>query len=277
MQSNKKGVVIAAATVLLAAFFMPWIKYIVGVSAWDLIFGQASPLIDNPVKYLLVLVPVSAGIIAYNAAFNNENYPISKGLLFSAPILSIVIVYVIILLQIDESGGSISGSAFEGLGSVLGIGFWLTLIAAVILPFMRSQPQNVAPITTTTADTAVGNTTPGNLAPTNKTTALSQKQIGIGLVIIGVLSMILSTQDQFFTQKRTTSEEIYSIFMDNYSSNPRINKEAKQIVLFSGLAATLLGGFLLYKEWKTIKPETSTSIAAVDENESTASSTKASR
>ena len=139
--NNNKSLGIALAAILLAAFFMPWFKFFVSINAWEMVFGNVGDMIDSPVRYLAIIIPVSGLIIIYSVAFNNEKYPISKRLLFALPLVTIVIIGIIIIGKIGESGngGEIGNSNFGELIKALGIGFWLTLISSILLPFISKK------------------------------------------------------------------------------------------------------------------------------------------
>jgi hypothetical protein len=149
MKSDNKNLVIALAAILLAAFFMPWLKFFVSVSAWDMVFGNVGDMIDSPVRYLAIIMPVSGLIIIYSAAFNNEKYPISKQLLFALPLITLIIIGIIIIGKIGESGngGEIGNADVGELIKAFGIGFWLTLISSIILPFKSKKSIIIKPTT----------------------------------------------------------------------------------------------------------------------------------
>lgn len=145
MQTNNKAVIITLAAILVAAFFMPWVKFFVSLSAWDMLFGEAGQYIDTGFKYIAILIPISGAVIVYGEAANNENYPINKGLLFKIPIITFVVLIVAIVSKINDGGGRLRSSDLENITKVFGIGFWLTLIASVILPFISSQAVSKTP------------------------------------------------------------------------------------------------------------------------------------
>lgn len=149
MKPDNKNLCIALAAILLAAFFMPWFKFFVSINAWDMVFGDVGDMIDSPVRYLAVIIPLSALIIIYSAAFNNEKYPIPKQLLFGLPLVALVIIGIVIIGKIGESGngGEIGSSDFGELIKALGIGFWLTLISSIVLPFRSKKSIIIKPAT----------------------------------------------------------------------------------------------------------------------------------
>jgi hypothetical protein len=146
MQTSNKGVIITLSAILVAAFFMPWVKFFVSLSAWDMLFGQAAAYIDTGFKYIGILIPVAGALIIYGAAFNKENYPLSKRFLFLLPVLTLIVIAVAIDAKIRDSGGGIRNSDVDNIIKIFGIGFWLTLIASVVLPFLNSQPGSKPPI-----------------------------------------------------------------------------------------------------------------------------------
>lgn len=132
--TNKNKIIIVAA-VLVLAFFMPWLKYFLSLSGWDMVFGSLGSVIDSGLKILVILIPVSAGIILYGAAYNNENYPISKSILFRVPLVTIIITTLVIMTNMDELG-----AGFGDFLGLLSIGYWLTLIGSIVLPYLRTEP-----------------------------------------------------------------------------------------------------------------------------------------
>lgn len=142
MQTNNKTLVVTLASVLIAAFFMPWITYIAGLSAWNLIFGQASALINTDIKYLAILIPLSGVLIIHGAVFNNEIYSIPKKLLFQIPNITLAIIIIGIAFKVEENGNRVEKLDFERIFKLLGIGFWLTVIASTILPNVKSGPKS---------------------------------------------------------------------------------------------------------------------------------------
>lgn len=135
MSITHKNKIIIVAAVLVLAFFMPWLKYFLSLSGWDMVFGSLSSVIDSGLKILVILIPVSAGIILYGAAYNNENYPISKNILFRVPLVTIIITTLVIMTNMDSLG-----AGFGDLLSLLSIGYWLTLIGSILLPYLRTEP-----------------------------------------------------------------------------------------------------------------------------------------
>ena len=76
MKETHNQLLIVLAAILIAAFFMPWINVFVNLTAWDLVFGNASEYINTSFRFVAIIIPVSGGLIIYGAAFNNNNYPV---------------------------------------------------------------------------------------------------------------------------------------------------------------------------------------------------------
>lgn len=138
---DNKAIIITLAAILLAAFFMPWVKLFVSISAWDIIFGDVARYVDTPVKYLGLLIPVSAAIILYGSAMNDGNYPVVKGFLFSLSLITLVIFGIIIYNKISDGGGIFRPSG-EDVVKVFNLGFWLTLGASILLCIIGLSANN---------------------------------------------------------------------------------------------------------------------------------------
>mgnify|MGYP006898452019 CR=1 FL=1 len=106
------------AVVILAAFFLPYMSFFgQSISAFQIVKGGGKADV-----YIMVLAPVAA-ILLLVGALNNEKYTPSRSVL---GILALVgWIYPIIRMFID--GGSMAGQVFK----ILGIGFWLGLVAAL--------------------------------------------------------------------------------------------------------------------------------------------------
>jgi hypothetical protein len=137
MQSNNNnGITIITSAILVAAFFMPWLQFIVGVSGWDIVFGIMSGEIGFTFRYALIAIPVAGALILYGAALNNGNYPVPKGLLFKIPLLTLILVIIVL---ITKSPAELRDADFLELSKLFGIGFWLTLVGSIILFFGNSK------------------------------------------------------------------------------------------------------------------------------------------
>jgi hypothetical protein len=116
---NKKMLTMILAVVLIAGFFLPYISFFGrGVSGFDLVKGGGKADV-----YILLLSPL-AGIALLAGALNNGKYVPSRGILC---ILALVGILYLIIRSVIE-GGDIGG-----MFKVLGIGYWLSLAAALVL------------------------------------------------------------------------------------------------------------------------------------------------
>lgn len=143
MNTNSRGIIIAAAAALVISFFLPWIA-VFNISAWDLVFGRPGELIGSSLKYVTALIPLSGLLIVHAEGFNEGRYAFPKRLLFILPILTLLFIAVTIGIKIIESGGDARGVDPGKLLKIFGIGFWLTLVSAIILPRMYEPEPSAA-------------------------------------------------------------------------------------------------------------------------------------
>jgi hypothetical protein len=151
MQTLNRSISIALATILVAAFFMPLMRVFGNISAWDMIFGDVSRLIDTDAKYIAVVIPAAGVLIFIGAVFNNEDYLIPQRILFLLPILTLISLAIAIGINLEENSRGEGDFDFEEFVKLFGIGFWLTFIASFILPFLgkntsvlnRNQPDQI--------------------------------------------------------------------------------------------------------------------------------------
>ncbi len=235
MQANQKNIVIIAAVALIAGFFMPWISFFVKLSAWDFIFGNASDIDSSSIRFLVVLIPISAIMIIAGAS-NNENYLISKRLLFSIPLGSLAIVIISLFFTANEDGEKVSMSDFGDILQLLGAGFWITLIASVVLVFLRPQTQ----------------ATPGNV-PVQSTPVTGYSRMsktGMVIAVLGVVLMFISTQNKFFSKTKRYRVDPTSYGLPSaydplgpmYDSRTVVDWKKKKRMLGAGIAALVIGG-----------------------------------
>lgn len=136
---NRKTLSIILGVVLLVSFFLPYLSVagIFKVSGLDIVTGgkgMMSGAKGSADRFLMLLTPI-AGALLLVGAFNNEKYPVSRLLL---GILALIGILYPILRGVIEGGG-------EGIGQVfrfLGIGFWLGLVAAIVLLVYNPKSQS---------------------------------------------------------------------------------------------------------------------------------------
>jgi len=139
MTDNKnKNIIVAIAAVLLAAFFMPWLRFMgASISAWDMVFGELGREMDNGAKYISLLIPVAAVLILYAELGNKGNYLFSKTIISLLPLLTLVALTILIMSKTGVS--DMRGEDISNVFKIFGIGFWLTLVASIALPIMAKR------------------------------------------------------------------------------------------------------------------------------------------
>ena len=142
---NKTSTIaIILAAVLFITFFLPLVKFdgFLGFSAssYDIVFSNISRrigLTEN--RFFIVLIPVSALLIIINEATKGTLAGLASILKF-VPIITWVILLLITFAKLDDIGRNIVQP--NDLLNFLGIGFWLSIIISIILPFMNLTLSN---------------------------------------------------------------------------------------------------------------------------------------
>jgi hypothetical protein len=125
---DRKMLTIILAILLIAGFFLPYLSSgpfnTSGISGFDFIKGGG-----KADKYLLLLSPI-AGLLLLVGAANNGNYTPSRGVLV---LLALVGVLYLLIRSLIE--GADLGQLFK----MLGLGYWLSLAAALLLTLSNSK------------------------------------------------------------------------------------------------------------------------------------------
>jgi len=125
---DRKMLTIIFAILLIAGFFLPYLSSgpfnTSGISGLDIIKGGG-----KADKYLLLLSPI-AGLLLLVGAANNGNYTPSRGVLV---LLALVGVLYLVIRSLIE--GADLGQLFK----MLGLGYWLSLAAALFLTLSNSK------------------------------------------------------------------------------------------------------------------------------------------
>ena len=125
---NKKTLTLMLAVVLIAGFFLPYFSASLfsmkGISGFDIVKGAG-----KADKYLLLLSPI-AGLLLLAGAANNGNYLLSKGVLVILALAGILFLPIRALID-----GADLGKLFK----TMGIGYWLSLVSAVLLTFYNPK------------------------------------------------------------------------------------------------------------------------------------------
>jgi len=123
---DKKMLTIILAVVLIGCFFLAYISFIgAGISGYDMVFSGGEKGIE---KYVLLLIPVS-GIMLLIGALTG-NYIGGRAIWTWLPLLTVL--YYIIRMVIEGIGIGV-------LFKVIGIGFWITLAASLVLAFYNPK------------------------------------------------------------------------------------------------------------------------------------------
>ena len=131
---NKKTITIVLSAIIVGAFFLPYISNgDFNLSGYDIVFGKGDIRglagKGGSALYINLLVPGSALIILLGNLLDDS---FADGLFFRLlPLLGLI--YIALMLYMT---GSSDLTVSELLGW-LGYGFWISLVAAIILPFAR--------------------------------------------------------------------------------------------------------------------------------------------
>jgi|GEM_PF-5781951 len=228
MQTTNKGFIIAIASLLVVAFFLPWLKFYIELSAWSMVFGETAKYVNSSLKYVALLIPIAAGVIIFNAGFNNETYPIPASVLFRIPLFTILFIFIFVIIKINELGARLTVSDINTLTRFLGVGFWLTFIGAAILPFLIKK------------------SAPAKFSFSNSS------RIGIFILIAGIALLVISSQNHLF--EKTSSYRVdpgafglpdaYNLMGPIYDNQTFVDKEKKNLVIYLGIALVIAGGLL---------------------------------
>jgi len=125
---DRKTLTMILAVVLIGGFFLPYFK--MGpftISGFDFIKAKGG----DWDKYLMLVIPLAA-VLLLVGALNNENYILGRGLLSWLPLLGLL--YLIVRSIIEAKGQGI-GEIFK----ILGLGYWISLAAALVLAFYNPK------------------------------------------------------------------------------------------------------------------------------------------
>ena len=232
-QSTNKGIIITVAIILILAFFMPWINVFANLSAYDIVFGRMGEFINTSFRYIVVLIPISGILIIYASAFNNENYIISKSVLFGVPLTTLIVIGIVVAIKASEDVGGVVSPDFEKIIKIFGIGFWLTLACAITLPTLSQNSTKNA------ASTSLANT------------ALAKG--GLTIIAMGFILMIISSQNQLFTKKERYRvdpaatmglPQAFDIMGPMYDTRTILDNSKKKAYYNGGLILLIAGGVL---------------------------------
>jgi len=133
---SKKNLAVLLSFLLIIAFFLPYLSYgPISYSGWNVVFGnhEVSGLSNSGRSlYLCLLIPGGA-LLLLIGILTKDGFT-SSGIIYWAPLIGVAYIIIMLYLQSREDGGM----TISEFISVFGYALWLTLIAAIILPFTRS-------------------------------------------------------------------------------------------------------------------------------------------
>lgn len=126
---NRKILTMILAVLLIASFFLP-IGMHASTSPFDIVQGPSygSEIEGMLMKYGWLLIPLS-GIMLLIGALNNETYFLGRGIWAFLPLLALL---YLLIRPITLLGGRFD---IMGLVKGLGVGYWIGLVAALVLAF----------------------------------------------------------------------------------------------------------------------------------------------
>ena|SRR5690242_18242430 len=130
---DKKTVAIILAVLLIVAFFLPYVSFQeFKLSGFKIIFGKGGLFGGKAIHmYLILLIPIGAILALVNALGadkSSSNYGVWM------PLVGIIYLSVMMYLEMNKGANRVGGSlSFSQFMSVLGIGYWMTLVGSVLL------------------------------------------------------------------------------------------------------------------------------------------------
>ena len=129
---NNKMITPILAVVLLVCFFLPYFSNgSESFSAFNIVFGKHGLTgVGSAERYLWLLIPLAALLLLFGGST-------SGGFIYWLPLIGLV--YIIVRIYMEAKG---MGGGNVAIGDVLKLasyGFWISLGAAVLLPFTKSR------------------------------------------------------------------------------------------------------------------------------------------
>jgi hypothetical protein len=127
---NNKLFTPVLAIVLLVCFFLPYFSNgLESFSAFNIVFGKHGLSgVGSAERYLWLLIPLAALLLLFGGNT-------SGGFTYWIPLIGLVYIIVRIYIEANSIGSA-------GIGDILKIasyGFWISLGAAILLPFSKSR------------------------------------------------------------------------------------------------------------------------------------------
>jgi hypothetical protein len=135
---SKKSISIILSLAIIAAFFLPYLSDgSESFSGMNIIFGNAEfEGLHRSGSNLLVslLIPLGALFILIGA-FSNDSFT-SMGIVRWLPLIGVV--YLVVMLYIRATSGDVGDTSIGEFIAIFAYGFWITLVASVVLLFTKS-------------------------------------------------------------------------------------------------------------------------------------------
>lgn len=138
---DKKTIAIILAVLLIVAFFLPYVvvkEADISISGYKAIFGKGGLFGTKGVTiYLILLVPIGAIVALISAVSDDTNNSYGTWM----PLVGIIYLTIMMYVEMNK-GARIAGGASIPISTyigVLGVGYWITLVASVLLPINNSR------------------------------------------------------------------------------------------------------------------------------------------
>jgi hypothetical protein len=138
---DKKTFSIILSVAIIIGFFLPYIISFTDISGFNAIFGKEGMggIESSSERYLWLMIPIPAILILFGS-FTNDSF-MSSRFLFWVPLLMLLFIAVRLYFQAKGQASAIenatvSMSKFIG---IFGYGYWLSLFAAILLPFSKEK------------------------------------------------------------------------------------------------------------------------------------------
>ncbi|HWC52301.1 MAG TPA: hypothetical protein VG676_01865 [Chitinophagaceae bacterium] len=131
MNSSKNSFRIILCIAIIVAFFLPWFKF-GGGSGLDIVLSKApqEETAASIIRYSFLLIPLFALIVLLRSIGNKS----TNFFLRLLPFLVTAILTALFILGIKSEGGT--DEELRGWFSMLGYGFFINVIASLILVFV---------------------------------------------------------------------------------------------------------------------------------------------
>ena len=130
---DKKTVTVILSLALIVSFFLPLFSYGgLGLSGYRIVFGAGSSS-GSAVRFLWLLIPIIGIILLFGAL---DRGPGSSSDSLSWVPIAVIIFFIVRTFIVVKTAGGEHYSLGEYV-KTLGVGFWIALVASVLLAFYR--------------------------------------------------------------------------------------------------------------------------------------------